>query len=84
MLKSKIFTSIPIEFDKQDEGHPYHNPRTWNIFSKYYSKGNYSYKKFNNGKILTGPFIGTQTYPKILLDKYNNVNVSSYTVRNLK
>ena len=69
MLKSKIFTSIPIEFNKQDEGHHYHNPRTWNIFSKYYTKCNYSYKQFNNGKILTGPFIGTQTYPKKLISE---------------
>jgi hypothetical protein len=84
MLELKNFTSIPIEFDKQDEGHSYHNARTWNIFSKYYSKGNYPYKKFNNGKILTGPFIGTQTFPKNLLDEYENVKKKYYTVRNLK
>jgi len=84
MNKSKIFTSIPIEFDKQDEGHNYHNPRTWDIFTKYYSQTNYSYKKFNNGKILTGPFKGTQTYPKNLLDEYNNTTKVSYPVRNLK
>jgi hypothetical protein len=80
MNNKKIFSSIPIEFDKQDEGHDYHNPRTWNILTNYFPRGNYSYKRTSNQTILTGPFRGTQTYPKDLLEDYKK----TYTVRNFK
>jgi len=87
MLKSKMFSSIPIEFDKQDAGHNHHNPKTWTIMTKYYNKcGNHSYKKFPTGTVLTGPFIGHQTEPKELLQEYfsKKVGFDGYTVKNLK
>jgi len=88
MLKSKTFSSIPIEFDKQDEGHNHHNPKMWKVMSQYYSNGgNYSYKKFPTGKVFTGPFIGYQTEPKELLEQYfskKNNGFNGYTVKNLK
>ena len=64
---NKILVSIPIEFDKQDEGHDYHGPLTWKVMTTYYvGHGQNSYKMYNNKKILTGPFKGTQIQEKEL------------------
>jgi len=53
--------SAPIEFDKQDEGHTAHGPKSWEVIEKHYlSIGHYPYKKYNNTRVLTGPFGGTQ------------------------
>ena len=88
MLKSKTFSSIPIEFDKQDEGHNHHNPRMWKVMTQYYYRGdNYPYKRFPTGKVFTGPFIGSQTEPKKLLEQYFSkkpAGFGGYTVKNLK
>lgn len=87
MLKSKIFTSIPIEFDKQDAGHNHINSTMWKVMTNHYNKcGNYSYKKFPKGTVYTGPFIGYQTEPKELLQEYfsKKVGFGGYTVKNLK
>ena len=73
---NKISTSIPIKFDKQDEGHDYHGPLTWKVITTYYiGHGQNSYKMYNNKKILTGPFKGTQIQRKELVDNYfRNIN----------
>jgi hypothetical protein len=53
MNNKKIITSIPIEFDKQDEGHGSHNPLTWKVITTYYAgRGVYPFKRYNN-KVLT-------------------------------
>ena len=56
--------SAPCEFDRQDEGHSAYNPRTWKVSTKYYSFGQFPYKKYGNKQILTGPFAGTQNNNK--------------------
>ena len=54
--------SAPTEFDKQDEGHTAHNPRSWKVIEKYYIHiGQYPYKYYNGKRVLTGPFAGTQS-----------------------
>lgn len=62
MNNKKIITSIPIEFDKQDEGHSAHNPLTWKVITTYYAgRGVYPFKSYNNKKVLTCAFEGKQT-----------------------
>jgi hypothetical protein len=49
LVEDEASISIPIEFDKQDEGHDYHGPSTWKVITTYYNnKGVYPYKKYNN------------------------------------
>jgi hypothetical protein len=85
-MNKKIITSIPIEFDKQDEGHDYHGPSTWKVITTYYNnKGVYPYKKYNNKKVLTGAFKNEQLCEKELAD-INLKNIKQYasSVKNLK
>jgi hypothetical protein len=54
--------SVPIEFDKQDEGHSAHNPLTWKVITTYYvGRGVYPYKMYNGKQVLTCAFEGKQT-----------------------
>jgi hypothetical protein len=54
--------AVPIEFDKQDEGHSAHNPLTWKVITTYYvGRGVYPYKMYNNKQVLTCAFEGKQT-----------------------
>jgi hypothetical protein len=83
MIK-KILTSIPIDFNKQDEGHANQNPSIWKIMTTYY-QGVYPYKWFNNKKILTGSFQDVIVDEKDIIDIYF-INKKKYTssVKNLK
>ena len=88
-MNKKIVTSIPIEFDKQDEGHEYHGPSTWKVMSYFYNKtennSNIPYKKYEkNKKVLTGPFKGTQLSEKELVEKhFSNIKQYATTIKNL-
>jgi hypothetical protein len=57
--------SAPISFDRQDEGHTAHGPLSWKVIENHYiAIGNYPHKKYNNTRVLTGPFGGTQSNNK--------------------
>lgn len=63
--------SAPISFDQQDEGHTAHGPLTWKVIENHYIQiGQYPYKKYNNTRVLTGPFGGTQSNNKELVAKH--------------
>ena len=65
--------SAPISFDKQDEGHSAHGPLSWKVIETHYSAiGHYPYKKYNNARVLTGPFGGTQSNNKELVTNHYN------------
>ena len=84
-MNKKIVTSIPIEFDKQDEGHDYHGPSTWKIMTTYYKdKGVYPYKWYNNKKVLTGAFKEAQLSEKELADIHlKSIKQYASTIKNL-
>jgi len=88
MNNKKIITSIPIEFDKQDEGHDAHNPLTWKIITTYYAgRGTYPFKSYNGKQVLTCAFEGKQTNnDDIVKEHFKAKRERSYgiTVRNLK
>jgi len=88
MNNKKIITSIPIEFDKQDEGHGAHNPLTWKIITTYYAgRGVYPFKSYNNKKVLTCAFEGKQSNnDEIVKEHFKAKRERGYgvTVRNLK
>ena len=67
--------SEPIDFKKQDAGHPAHGPLTWEVITKYYAyRGSYSYKRYGNKQVLTGPFAGTQSNNKeLVLEHYKKI-----------
>jgi hypothetical protein len=79
--------AVPIEFDKQDEGHASHNPLTWKVITTYYvGRGVYSYKMYNGKKVLTGAFEGTQTDNDELVIKHfkeKKENKYGIIIRNL-
>jgi hypothetical protein len=83
---NKISVSIPIEFDKQDEGHDYHGPLTWKVMTTYYVEhGQNSYKIYGNKKVLTGPFKGTQIQEKELAENhFNNIKQYITSIKNIK
>jgi hypothetical protein len=60
-----------IEFDRQDEGHTAHGPLTWSVIEKHYLKyGNHPYKKYDKTRVLTGPFGGTQSNNRELVQNH--------------
>jgi hypothetical protein len=95
MNNKKIITSIPIEFDKQDEGHGPHNPLTWKAITTYYAgRGVYPFKSYNrnkvnatsNARVLTGVFEGTQVDDEIVRKHFEDKWKKQYatSVKNLK
>ena len=65
--------SAPISFDRQDEGHTAHGPLSWIVIQNHYTEiGQYPYKKYNNTRVLTGPFGGTQSNNKELVTHHFN------------
>ena len=77
--------SAPISFDHQDEGHTAHGPLTWKVIENHYIQiGQYPYKKYNNTRVLTGPFGGTQSNNKELVTQHFNKRDDWKTIYKIK
>lgn len=77
--------SAPTEFDRQDEGHSAHNPLSWNLITKlYYPVGQFPYKKYDNTRVLTGPFAGFQSNNKENVVKHFSIRKEYEVMHKLK